>query len=182
MGAHPPGARDPRARRMCMARFLMSWMRRIGVQRTATRHTVHREKLLHRAVHIFVFNQRGELFLQRRSQWKDMHPRCWDSSAAGHVNSGDNYDDTAPRELVGGTRGQGWPISGREHLRTSRDWLGARPPLPRRARRPLYSGARGDRDRRLFYGGSDRALGRSAPAGFCQRISGVLPAVLQKGG
>ncbi len=60
---------------------------------------VHREKLRHRAVHIFVFNKRGELFLQRRSQWKDMHPRDWDSSAAGHVNSGDHYADTAPREL-----------------------------------------------------------------------------------
>ena len=28
-----------------------------------------------------------------------MHPLKWDSSAAGHVNSGQNYDETAPREL-----------------------------------------------------------------------------------
>ena len=60
---------------------------------------VHREKLRHRAVHIFVFNEHGELFLQRRSRWKDVHPRGWDSSAAGHVNSGDDYASTAPREL-----------------------------------------------------------------------------------
>lgn len=60
---------------------------------------VHREKLRHRAVHIFVINKRGELFLQRRSRWKDVHPRKWDSSAAGHVNAGDTYDITAPREL-----------------------------------------------------------------------------------
>ena len=60
---------------------------------------VHREKLRHRAVHIFVINTRGELFLQRRSRWKDVHPRKWDSSAAGHVNAGDTYDATAPREL-----------------------------------------------------------------------------------
>ena len=63
------------------------------------RGVVHREKLLHRAIHIFVFNKRGELFLQRRSRWKDAHPRRWDSSAAGHVNAGDDYDTTAPREL-----------------------------------------------------------------------------------
>jgi 16S rRNA (adenine1518-N6/adenine1519-N6)-dimethyltransferase len=50
-------------------------------------------------IHIFVFNKRGELFLQRRSRWKDAHPRRWDSSAAGHVNAGDDYDATAPREL-----------------------------------------------------------------------------------
>jgi 16S rRNA (adenine1518-N6/adenine1519-N6)-dimethyltransferase len=69
------------------------------VVRTASRHAVHTGKLLHRAVHIFVFNRCGELFLQRRSRWKDMHPRKWDSSAAGHVNSGQHYDETAPREL-----------------------------------------------------------------------------------
>jgi 16S rRNA (adenine1518-N6/adenine1519-N6)-dimethyltransferase len=63
------------------------------------RGVVHREKLRHRAIHILVFNKRGELFLQRRSRWKDAHPRSWDSSAAGHVNAGDDYDTTAPREL-----------------------------------------------------------------------------------
>ncbi|EDY22111.1 dimethyladenosine transferase [Chthoniobacter flavus Ellin428] len=65
-----------------------------------SRHEVHRQKLLHRAVHILVFNSRGELFLQRRSRWKDVHPLRWDSSAAGHVNSGDTYAGTAPREIV----------------------------------------------------------------------------------
>jgi 16S rRNA (adenine1518-N6/adenine1519-N6)-dimethyltransferase len=63
------------------------------------RGVVHKERLRHRAIHIFVFNRRGELFMQRRSRWKDSHPRRWDSSAAGHVNAGDTYDATAPREL-----------------------------------------------------------------------------------
>lgn len=65
----------------------------------ASRHEVHRQKLLHRAVHIFVFNKAGDLFLQRRSRWKDAHPLRWDSSAAGHVNAGDTYEATAPREI-----------------------------------------------------------------------------------
>ena len=64
-----------------------------------SRHEVHRQKLLHRAVHIFVFNAHGELFLQRRSRWKDTHPLRWDSSAAGHVNAGETYAGTAPREI-----------------------------------------------------------------------------------
>lgn len=64
-----------------------------------SRHEVHRKNLRHRAVHIFVFNHRGEVFLQRRSRWKDKHPMTWDSSAAGHVNSGEDYETTAPREL-----------------------------------------------------------------------------------
>ena len=64
-----------------------------------SRFTVHAQKLRHRAVHIFVFNERGDLFLQKRSRWKDKHPGQWDSSAAGHVNAGDDYAATAPREL-----------------------------------------------------------------------------------
>ena len=66
---------------------------------TASRHEVHTRKLRHRAVHVFVFNRAGELFLQKRSRWKDAHPSKWDSSASGHVNAGDDYDTTAPREI-----------------------------------------------------------------------------------
>lgn len=65
----------------------------------ATRHEVHERNLRHRAVHILVFNERGELFLQKRSRWKDKHPGLWDSSAAGHVNAGQEYAATAEREL-----------------------------------------------------------------------------------
>ncbi|MBV9272444.1 MAG: ribosomal RNA small subunit methyltransferase A [Verrucomicrobia bacterium] len=60
---------------------------------------VHADKLLHRAVHIFVLNGRGELFLQRRSRRKDNFPRKWDSSAAGHVDEGESYEQCAGREL-----------------------------------------------------------------------------------
>lgn len=70
------------------------------VVRSASRHEVHTQKLRHRAVHIFVLNKAGELFLQKRSRWKDAHPLKWDSSAAGHVNAGDEYDATAARELT----------------------------------------------------------------------------------
>ena len=70
-----------------------------AVIRQASRHEVHTQKLRHRAVHIFVFNSRGDLFLQKRSRWKDANPGRWDSSAAGHVNAGHGYDETAAREL-----------------------------------------------------------------------------------
>ena len=63
------------------------------------RATIHRENLLHRAVHIFILNRSRELFLQKRSHRKDKFPRCWDSSAAGHVNAGESYRDCAIREL-----------------------------------------------------------------------------------
>ena len=70
------------------------------VLRQATRHEVHKNGWRHRAVHIFVFNRAGtDLFLQKRSRWKDVQPSRWDSSAAGHLNAGDDYEETASREV-----------------------------------------------------------------------------------
>ena len=60
---------------------------------------VHANGLLHRAVHVLVFNSRGEIFLQKRSMLKDRQPGVWDSSCSGHVDSGETYDETAVREL-----------------------------------------------------------------------------------
>ena len=65
----------------------------------AARAEVHANNLLHRAVHILLFNDAGELFLQKRSRLKDRHPCLWDSSAAGHVDAGEDYDEAAIREL-----------------------------------------------------------------------------------
>ena len=65
----------------------------------APRDTVHANNLLHRAVHILLFNDGGELYLQKRSRFKDRHPGVWDSSAAGHVDAGEEYDAAAVREL-----------------------------------------------------------------------------------
>lgn len=64
------------------------------------RATVHAEKRLHRAVHVMLMNPRGELFLQRRSFVKDRYPGRWDSSAAGHVDLGEDYSSCARREVV----------------------------------------------------------------------------------
>jgi len=66
----------------------------------APRSVVHANKLLHRAVHIFVFNSRGELLLQMRSALKDEYPRCYTSSASGHLGAGEAYETAAPRELA----------------------------------------------------------------------------------
>ncbi len=63
------------------------------------RSEVHRLGLLHRAVHILVVNRQGEIFLQKRSMSKDNSPGLWDSSAAGHLDTGEGYDEAAGREL-----------------------------------------------------------------------------------
>ena len=65
----------------------------------ATRQEVHKNSWLHRSVHILVFNTQNDLFLQKRALTKDENPGYWDSSAAGHVSSGEDYLTSAHREL-----------------------------------------------------------------------------------
>ena len=68
----------------------------IGVAR---RGEVHARKLRHRAVHILVQSPEGDIFLQKRSMQKDSQPGKWDSSASGHLDSGESYEVAAVREL-----------------------------------------------------------------------------------
>ncbi|HET7537933.1 MAG TPA: NUDIX domain-containing protein [Candidatus Didemnitutus sp.] len=65
----------------------------------APRGIVHAQNLWHRAVHVIVFNRAGRVFLQKRSMSKDQAPGLWDSSCAGHLDAGEDYDHAAWREL-----------------------------------------------------------------------------------
>jgi len=64
-----------------------------------TRSVVHAQNLLHRAVHIWVWTPRQEMYLHLRSASKDQYPLCFTSSASGHVDAGEEYGDAAVREL-----------------------------------------------------------------------------------
>ncbi len=64
-----------------------------------TRSEVHRQKLLHRAVHVFLFRSDGCLLIHKRSPSKEEFPSVWTSSASGHVSAGETYDQCVPREL-----------------------------------------------------------------------------------
>ncbi|MDF3131146.1 NUDIX domain-containing protein [Kiritimatiellaeota bacterium B1221] len=55
--------------------------------------------LLHQAVHVFVVNRAGDLFLQKRSMQKDIQPGKWDTSVGGHVDAGEKPADAVCREL-----------------------------------------------------------------------------------
>jgi 16S rRNA (adenine1518-N6/adenine1519-N6)-dimethyltransferase len=65
----------------------------------ASRSEVHARRWLHRAVHLFVFNSRGELLIHQRTATKDECPLMFTSSASGHLHAGEGYDDAARREL-----------------------------------------------------------------------------------
>jgi isopentenyldiphosphate isomerase len=63
------------------------------------RRKVHGDpSLQHRAVHVFVRNAAGDLFLQKRSRKKRIQPGKWDTSIGGHVEAGQSYEEAALKE------------------------------------------------------------------------------------
>jgi len=68
------------------------------VLRSEDRIEVHKENLLHRAVHIMVSRSSSQWILQKRAGCKDVDPFLWTSSCSGHVDSGEQYIDAAVRE------------------------------------------------------------------------------------
>jgi isopentenyldiphosphate isomerase len=67
---------------------------------TLPRSVVHGDpSLMHKVVHVLIFNQNGELLLQKRSMNKDVAPGKWDTSVGGHVNAGETIIEALGREM-----------------------------------------------------------------------------------
>ena len=67
---------------------------------SATRGECHSgKKLLHPVVHLHVFNSKGEVYLQRRPDWKDIQPGKWDTSVGGHIDYGEKPEQALVREV-----------------------------------------------------------------------------------
>lgn len=64
-----------------------------------SRTLVHKDGNWHRAEHIWIVNQKGEILLQRRCATKVSDPNMLDISCAGHLTSGDKPIEGALREL-----------------------------------------------------------------------------------
>lgn len=60
---------------------------------------VHNKALLHRSVHIWIYNSKSEVLLQLRSKEKYTFPNLWDISCAGHVDLNEDPQTSALREL-----------------------------------------------------------------------------------
>lgn len=68
----------------------------------ATRGECHNgSMLMHPVVHLHVFNGKGELYLQKRPEWKDIQPGKWDTAVGGHINYDEclNPDGSVKKEL-----------------------------------------------------------------------------------
>ena len=67
---------------------------------SATRGECHNgSKLLHPVVHLHVFNSKGELYLQKRPEWKDIQPGKWDTAVGGHIDYGETPEEALKREV-----------------------------------------------------------------------------------
>ena len=67
---------------------------------SATRGECHSgSKLLHPVVHLHVFNSKGDVYLQKRPDWKDIQPGKWDTAVGGHVDYGETPEEALLREV-----------------------------------------------------------------------------------
>ena len=59
----------------------------------------YKESVMLRSVQIFIYNSKGELYIQKRSKNKLRYPNYFCASVAGHVEAGESYQAAAIREL-----------------------------------------------------------------------------------
>ena len=65
----------------------------------ATRGECHNGSLLlHPVIHLHLFNPNGELYLQKRPDWKDIQPGKWDTAVGGHIDLGESVEIALKRE------------------------------------------------------------------------------------
>ena len=66
----------------------------------ATRKECHSgSKQLHPVIHLHIFNDTGELYLQKRSMTKDIQPGKWDTAVGGHIDYGETVEEALRREV-----------------------------------------------------------------------------------
>ncbi|MDE6450053.1 MAG: NUDIX domain-containing protein, partial [Muribaculaceae bacterium] len=65
----------------------------------ATRRECHcGSMLLHPVVHMHIIDHEGNIFLQRRSDNKDIQPGRWDTAVGGHIDFGESVGEALKRE------------------------------------------------------------------------------------
>lgn len=69
---------------------------------TVERKTAHSEGIRHRTAHVWIVrksDEGAEVLLQKRAMNKDSFPGRYDTSSAGHIQAGDEPEESAIREL-----------------------------------------------------------------------------------
>ena len=64
----------------------------------ATKSHIHQKGLYHATVHVWIFSEKGNVLIQKRSTKKKLNPGVWDVSVAGHVEYKEDIKAAAVRE------------------------------------------------------------------------------------
>ena len=64
----------------------------------AEKSEIYKKSLCHRIVHVLIFNSKGEMALQLRSENVSFCPWHWSTTVGGHVQAGESYEEGALRE------------------------------------------------------------------------------------
>ncbi len=64
-----------------------------------SRKNIFRENASFRTSHIFIFNPKDELLMQKLASTRERYPGRWGSSVAGYVLSGETYEQAALRKV-----------------------------------------------------------------------------------
>ena len=66
--------------------------------RSALKSEAHQNGWFHNTVHVWFYNDKGEVLLSQRAASKVIHPMLWDVSVAGHIDAGEAIRTAAIRE------------------------------------------------------------------------------------
>ena len=74
----------------------------IPTGKTIERKIAHSEGIRHRTAHVWIIRKTdngAEVLLQKRAMGKDSFPGRYDTSSAGHIQAGDEPEESAIREM-----------------------------------------------------------------------------------
>jgi len=60
----------------------------------------HAKSMWHPVAHLWIYNSKGEILLQKRAPNKIVWPNKWDVAVAGHITAGDDPKNTVVREAM----------------------------------------------------------------------------------
>jgi isopentenyldiphosphate isomerase len=77
--------------------FLNRYLRAIIILQRAYPQ-VKRQNYMSSVVHLHLLNSKGELFLQKRPEWKKIQPGRYDTAVGGHAGFGERIEEALKRE------------------------------------------------------------------------------------